>query len=358
MLRKYLTFASLTLMLILSACSNDAGAEDQLVKQTVDVANTEQALLLAELETDEAISPTSEALVVPSETAVISSPTPEPLPQQIAFASDRNERAQLWIVNMDGSDERQLTQIEEGACQPTWSPDGSRIAFTSPCLANRIAYPGSAIYIYEMETGDVSQITEGDAGDYDPSWSPDNTQIAFTSLRLGNRSKLFFYNLDSEVVTSFSPEDSYEYQPAWSANGKRLAYVTTAYGPELVFTTEIENPDRELFLSESYTDGKYVSAPLWAPDGSGIFYVLTSLSGSIPQIYFVPAPGNPTRHQALFDIPIAARDPSLSPDEQWIAAEMWPNTTNHDIWIFTLDGENQTRITTDEANDFDPAWRP
>jgi Tol biopolymer transport system component len=52
---------------------------------------------------------------------------------EIAFASNRTGTYQIWLMNSDGTNQRQVTNLKEGACQPAWSPDGQRLVFVSPC---------------------------------------------------------------------------------------------------------------------------------------------------------------------------------------------------------------------------------
>jgi Tol biopolymer transport system component len=51
-------------------------------------------------------------------------------------------------------------------------------------------------------------------------------------------------------------------------------------------------------------------------------------------------------------------DPDWSPDGQWITFETWRDAANHDIYIMTANGAQPTRLTTDAAWEFQPAWRP
>ncbi len=84
-------------------------------------------------------------------------PTPQAQPApaeglaQIAFASDRSGRPQIYLLVVEGGEPRQLTDLPDGACQPAWSPDGTMLAFTAPCTSNREEYAGSSIFVLQVD---------------------------------------------------------------------------------------------------------------------------------------------------------------------------------------------------------------
>jgi TolB protein len=85
--------------------------------------------------------------------------------------------AGIWVVNADGSGLRRLT-AEPSDVDPAWSPDGSRIAFER----RGIGALRDDIYTMNPDGGDVRQLTSGDCHDQEPDWSPDGTRVAFESL--------------------------------------------------------------------------------------------------------------------------------------------------------------------------------
>ncbi|MGB9799851.1 MAG: protein kinase domain-containing protein, partial [Thermanaerothrix sp.] len=112
-----------------------------------------------------------------------SSPTPFGGSGEIAFASNRTGIMQIWLMNADGTNQRPITSLPDGACQPAWSPDGQRLAFISPCREKRNLYEGTKIYILDLADGGTPEplpLPPSPAADFDPAWSPDGRRIAFT----------------------------------------------------------------------------------------------------------------------------------------------------------------------------------
>jgi Tol biopolymer transport system component len=262
------------------------------------------------------------------------------------------------LINVDGSGEQQLTDLEGGACQPEWSPAGTTLLFISPCTKNQRSYEGAAVYVMNPGEGQASRITSGGAGDFDPDWSPDGGMIVFTTLRNNNRAQLYFYDWQTNREDFFSLGSAYTYQADWDPNGGRLIFVSTAIGPELLFTSLLADRELTQFLREATADEKSISAPEWSNDGQTIFYTVTPQSGGFSQLYFSRVADSGFTKSLLISEGIPGRESSISVDGAWLAFESWPNTSNHDIWLVDTNGNNLSQLTSDPGNDFDAAWRP
>ena len=134
-------------------------------------------------------------------------PTWSPDGSMIAFASSRAGARQLFVVNADGSNVRQVTNLDFMGGRSTWSPDGTKLAF----------YRGPAgdhnIYIINMDGTGLAQLTNG-GDNLGPSWSPDGNWIAFTSFRDGNN-EIYIMHPDGTGLTRLTNNSIADWQPRW-----------------------------------------------------------------------------------------------------------------------------------------------
>ena len=106
-------------------------------------------------------------------------------PAQIAFVSERDGLRQIYAMDADGGNQRNLTNNLFHNWDPSWSPDGKRIAFTSSEARNQ------EIHVMDADGGNQRNLTNNRAFDFLPSWSPDSKRIAFVSMRGGRNREIY-----------------------------------------------------------------------------------------------------------------------------------------------------------------------
>lgn len=327
------------------ASAADTSAEEALVAEAATA--TETVALAAE----------------PSDTPQPSdTPAPSPTAQgggtgQLAFASNRSGQFQIYVVDLSAPDEvGQLTDLDAGACQPDWSPDGSQLVFISPCTQNKDAYDGSFLYVVSSEGGEPQALgVEG----YDPAWAPDGNRIATTVMEGGTRPQIYLYDLESGSFGNLSNTSAHEFMPAWSPDGNLIAFVNTSSGQRQIYTIDINGENRQFFSRSGDRSNAY---PSWTPDGLAILFVQSPLSGGIPSLQIASwEEGGSARGQderALAPTSMPTREADISPDGLWLAFSSNPGGANHDIYIVGFGGGTAMQITSDEGLDVDPSWRP
>jgi serine/threonine protein kinase len=305
------------------------------------------------------LQPTQGATVTPTIT-----PTPPPTPLgggfgQVAFSSDRTGVPQIYLINIDRTGLHPVTNLPEGACQPAWSPDGTRLVFTSPCSTDADTYRESGLYLLNADGSGLEQLSMETGGDYDPAWSPKGERIAFTSLRDGIK-EIYVLALDSKLATRLTTSslDEENNQPAWSPFGNQIVFVKKRVGALQIWamTDTGQNSIQVVRSGQELWD----SEPVWAPDGETIFF--TQRQAKVPSLSWIMQIRYEDRQTQAAMRPklgvVGIENLHFSPDGLWMIYEGVDDRGNKDIYYMTTGGEVRTRLTTDPGDDFDPAWRP
>ena len=182
-----------------------------------------------------------------------------------AVGSQEPAEAYLASVAVDGSDVREITQPPEGGVaadgSPSVSPDGKTIAFSR-------AIPGESphIYLVGIDGSGLRRLTQGNLAEIQPVWSPDGTRIAF-SRAAGEHFDLFVAGADGSGLTQLThtpiaDEDSC----TWSPNGRQLAFTRFQKDDEDVLAINVDGTEQHPLIRGRHDD----ASPAWAPEGARI----------------------------------------------------------------------------------------
>ena len=303
----------------------------------------------------------------PTETMI---PTPTPLGggfSQIAFASDRTGAPQIFLMQADGSNPLQVTNLPDGACQPAWSPDGVRLVFISPCQKRDDQYPGAKMYVINTDGSGLIELPFEEGGDFDPAWSPDGTRIAFTSLRDGSP-QIYILNLGDNSITRLTEASSdvrqpdWSLQPAWAPGGAQIIY--TGHGPLTnalqIWVMSDTGRGRTYLIRRGSTLWNFL--PRWSPDGKTILFGETSGNQQLGWLMLFDYE-HQTSDAVRLRMQAFGTHSVYSQDGIWVAYESLDNQDtvrlDYDIYRIKADGTGAIiRLTNDRTMEFDPAWRP
>jgi dipeptidyl aminopeptidase/acylaminoacyl peptidase len=193
--------------------------------------------------------------------AADSGPSWSPDGTQIAFVSDRDGNSEIYLMKSDGTDVRRLTTDSAIDEEPTWSPDGRKVAFVSDRTGNL------DIFTVDTDGGGLIRLTKGQASDSVPAWSPDGTRIAFVSDRDGN-SEIYTLEVEGALVTRLTTNPAVEGAPAWSPDGREIAFVSNRDGNKEIYAMQQDGAGQTNLTNDPAND----QGPSWSPDASKIAF--------------------------------------------------------------------------------------
>jgi TolB protein len=268
-----------------------------------------------------------------------------PVSDQILFSSDRSTVfpfSHVYRMRADGSEVVDLTPGADGE-DGAWSPDGTRIAFTSYRDGN------AEIYVMGADGIGLARLTRHPADDKEPTWSPDGRQIAFLSTGPGETT-LRVMNADGTDARSIAGTFNGT-SPSWSPDGMMIAFE------RFVRLCHFDVCVADIFLVPA-TGGSAVNLtnnadevahnPAWSPDGSTIAYEQES------QIYTIRPDGT---GRTLLSRNPAAQDvnPVWSPSGSSVAFTRY--LENSEVFVMNADGTNVANLSNHPANDGASSWR-
>ena len=276
-------------------------------------------------------------------------------------AKEDKSSSHIWMVNIDGSNDRQITFSNESENSPRWSPDGKYLSFTSSRPGKT---RGNQVWLLDRNGGEAMQLTEIKGRLQGHEWSPDSKRLALVVgdpdpetdpapspqpgatprvpkpividryrfkqdgagyLLTGRHTYIYIYDIATKKLERLTKSKWDEGSPAWSPDGTRIAFMSN-HG---------EDPDREpsaqLFVAEAKPGAtekqltpETVRAnrgrPEWSPDSKWIAFTETDEKKygaySMEHLALVPSDGNsaPVRFKASEDLDRGIASPRFTPD--------------------------------------------
>jgi TolB-like protein/Tol biopolymer transport system component/Tfp pilus assembly protein PilF len=206
-----------------------------------------------------------------SETAAERSPKISPDKSKILFVSNRDGNSEIYLMNADGSGAvRRLTNNQTDEVYANWSPDGKQIVYeSSPQLAAE-----SDIWIMDADGGNQRNLTASAGQDARPVFSPDGKKIAFGSNRnLANRrdSNIWTMNADGSNLVQLTDSDVFESDPNYSPDGQKIAY-TRAMGGSVFDIWTMNAADGSNQTNLTNTEKSDEALPVYSPSGNTIVF--------------------------------------------------------------------------------------
>lgn len=248
---------------------------------------------------------------------------------KIAYESTLNGSYDIYTINADGTDIKQLTSNQGRNRFPSWSPDGSKIVFAS----TRRRRNTLDIFVMNADGTNTVIITQIPGWNGHPVWSPDGSRIAFETARDKNF-EIFIMNADGSDPVNLTNNQAHDSKPCWSPDGSKILFVSQRDGNQEIYVMNADGSN-QVNLTQ---DGGRDTMPYWSPDGTKIAYV------------------SDRDHKAEEIVEMPSKD-EVRFGPEYLAKAMKARR-KHDIFTMNADGSNQVNITNYPHNDFKPTWSP
>ena len=264
------------------------------------------------------------------------------MPEKPQIAFNRKVNGQHWKIHLMDIDGKNVQQLTKGIAQdsdPSWSPDGKRIAFWSD-------RGNGGLYVMNADGEDVRLLTNQPARL--PAWSPDGKRIAFYARPPGVLGDIYVMDADGDNIRRLTNRpDGCDLHPTWSPDSKQIAF---AAGGRQEVDFDIYVMDADGGNIRPLTDNRASdSDPTWSPDGEQIAFSSTRAGGGI---YVMNANGKNVRRFTFFE---EDQHPTWSPDGKQIAF-ISLRAPIPKVYVMDADGRNQQRLTHDHVPEGSPAW--
>jgi TolB protein len=264
---------------------------------------------------------------------------------KLYYVSSRSGAKEIWQMDYDGANQKQLTHLGDIALSPHVSPDGSRVAFSG------VTKEGWQILMYSLELGRLVSFTHFGGDNYSPAWSSDGQNIAFSSSRSGN-TEIYSVSSSGGNARRLTENKGPDVSPTWNPKtNAQIAWVSGRTGLPQIYTMASDGTN-----VVRATDQGYAVSPSWSPNGQFLAFAWVRHYG----------PGAPGASD-IYVMDIASRQwvqlthdgghndfPSWSPDGRHIVFQS-NRTGKTQIWTMLADGSETRQLTTAGENS-QPNW--
>lgn len=274
----------------------------------------------------------------------------------VVSRSTTKAEKEIFIMDWDGSNQKQMSTHRTISQSPAWSPDGRYLTYTSFLYHKKLKTRNADLFLLDMVANKRWLVSYQKGINSGGSFTPDSENIL---LRLSNKgaSDIYMTDLKGKKLRRLTngPRSAMNVEPAMSPDGKLIAFSSDRSGKPMIYTMDRNgnNPKRLTFA------GVYNSSPSWSPDGKRIAFA--GFDKGHFDIFTIDANGKNIKRLTSAKKRNGAwannEYPTFSPDGRFILFSS-DRSGRYQLYIVSIDGKYEHRLTFDNKNYYKPQWSP
>ncbi|MFC6491008.1 Tol-Pal system beta propeller repeat protein TolB [Nitratireductor sp. GCM10026969] len=234
--------------------------------------------------------------------ALVMTPRFSPRRQELTYTSYESGEPRVYLLQLETGQRELIGDFPNMTFAPRFSPNGDKVILS---LGREDG--NSNIFTMDLRTRTTTRLTNTNAIDTSPSYSPDGTQIAFTSDR-GGRTQIYAMNADGSNQHRISFGNGNYSQPVWSPRGDLIAFTKQTGGDFQIGVMRTDGSGERILST-----GFLLESPAWSPNGRVILFFRQDAGAAGPKLYSIDLTGRNEQH---IPSPNFASDPAWSPLRQ------------------------------------------
>jgi len=261
---------------------------------------------------------------------------------RIAYVVKSTGRYELQIADADGMNAQTALASREPIISPTWSPDGTRLAYVSFEAKKPI------VYVHSLATGQRHVAANFKGSNSAPAWSPDGKKLAVVLSKDGG-SQLFLVNADGSGVARLASSTGIDTEPQFSGDGQFIYFTSDRGGKPQIYRIPAEGGEAQRITFE----GSYNVTPRLSPNAKSMAYITLNNNGR----YQLALMDLATRQTQILTDSAKDESPSFAPNGRMIiyATEVGGRGV---LAAVSSDGRVKQKLSVQAADVREPAWGP